>query len=862
MGLNDNIKNQIKQYVRDNRIDDIRDILGNLLKWGSYETMDEYELDYIKYVGSKPNYSDSIKENFNKSANFGIHTPDQLHESHKNVPLVSHDEYSKMPLLPNRMGTEWDEEKHDRDNDGKFTLKGNKKEIKKVDISPHQKIYTFDELQPMNKLSNELQQLENKIYEIDEKEYDKKLLEIKRKVRREYFNMIDKANIFQRGINEQILYKMLKRGDFGFDDPVAATTDYLYAKSRHKGIILTIPKNDVDWGEPGNYKYAGSSEPSGLRHWFNFEIRLKKRQKLPKTLGIHFMKDYGEEDREEKRTLYRKIGTVTFQSELKKQKSKNQQAAQWDEAKHPRADDGKFGTGSGKSKKSKIPLEESREHFSNDNRRSKITSSETSKIFKLMKTYLKPTKDPKYKTFLLPDGKWLQMPEGHEHWSVLGGITRKILGGEEFSKRNFSFQDYFDTGIVRAGFDPSVIYINGGIPLTSAQKESIETAMIEQKRTKDNLLLEFSDKKYEKKLPRMLHASIQARQAAQWSEDAHPRGQPKNKGQFVKKGEGVSGNDDVEKKELNNNKDNIDKTSNKILSTEEVISKMLKVEDKMNQALTSYKEYSDLVHDEYLYHKTKDEMNHEYRLTNALESEEYGFNSIYNNLYDTLKKHLPPHIHKDDLPVYEKFTKDMTEFLIDSGFDLEDLDRSQELADSMMDHVRETKTLYRGMRLNEAIDLLTFSYLVGGVDPSEGHVDYTPSGDIDFVPTTLSLKEAQNFGERYEGIVVRLSTDGISEEEMAPMMYKPRLDYFAYDPERINPDDDEPVLYRPEETFKGEHSSKHSHELEIRIKRATEVKIEEIHIPSDIDLNDDPEGFGKLYKLIKDKGIKVMRYDR
>lgn len=139
----------------------------------------------------------------------------------------------------------------------------------------------------------------------------------------------------------------------------------------------------------------------------------------------------------------------------------------------------------------------------------RLTTEESTQFISKMKKTLDvvPKGEKPYgKLFLLPDGKFYKVPERGEH----RGVVSNIFGDMGFSlekESTFDLRDALRLGIQRVGFDQSVAMINGILPLNSKQKDAMELAMIRNGMTSDNLLLEFEDEEYEKRLPRMIKAS-------------------------------------------------------------------------------------------------------------------------------------------------------------------------------------------------------------------------------------------------------------------------------------------------------------------------------------------------------------------
>ena len=85
-------------------------------------------------------------------------------------------------------------------------------------------------------------------------------------------------------------------------------------------------------------------------------------------------------------------------------------------------------------------------------------------------------------------------------------VTERYVSKDK--ARNLPIKKYLSQGIIRAGFEPSIVFVNGEIPLNSKQKEALELAMIKKGLTSDNLITEFSDETYDKKLKHTLSRSF------------------------------------------------------------------------------------------------------------------------------------------------------------------------------------------------------------------------------------------------------------------------------------------------------------------------------------------------------------------
>lgn len=135
-----------------------------------------------------------------------------------------------------------------------------------------------------------------------------------------------------------------------------------------------------------------------------------------------------------------------------------------------------------------------------------LTPDESNEIVNGLKKHFPITKDPQDKVFLTPDGEWIQLNEGDEHFIILGSITDKYISTDK--ARNLPSAQYFSHGLIRAGFTKDVTLINGTIPLNSKQQYALELAMIKKGHTTDNLVIEFPDDSIEKQLKHKLSKSL------------------------------------------------------------------------------------------------------------------------------------------------------------------------------------------------------------------------------------------------------------------------------------------------------------------------------------------------------------------
>ncbi|HSA75488.1 MAG TPA: hypothetical protein VLE21_04800 [Candidatus Nitrosocosmicus sp.] len=140
------------------------------------------------------------------------------------------------------------------------------------------------------------------------------------------------------------------------------------------------------------------------------------------------------------------------------------------------------------------------------NKKNVFTIDDHQKIEDGLKKHFSVTNDPQNKVFLTSDGKWIQLKDGDEHFSVLSGVTTKYVDKDK--ARKAPLNQYFAGGLVRAGFDKSVTYVNGNKPLTSNQLDILSTTMIKKGYTSDKLIVEFPNADYEKKIVNLIKKNI------------------------------------------------------------------------------------------------------------------------------------------------------------------------------------------------------------------------------------------------------------------------------------------------------------------------------------------------------------------
>ena len=137
---------------------------------------------------------------------------------------------------------------------------------------------------------------------------------------------------------------------------------------------------------------------------------------------------------------------------------------------------------------------------------SPFTDEEAGNIEQALRDILPVEEKPERgRYFLMPNGDWLNVGEKTEHW-LMANMALDDAGGRYTSIESLPrlMYDFLGTGVVRAGIRHNSIYIQGGKKLNSRQKEAVELAMIRNRLRTSDVIMDFDDENYEKKLTRTL----------------------------------------------------------------------------------------------------------------------------------------------------------------------------------------------------------------------------------------------------------------------------------------------------------------------------------------------------------------------
>ena len=190
---------------------------------------------------------------------------------------------------------------------------------------------------------------------------------------------------------------------------------------------------------------------------------------------------------------YNEIGKLVSVKTLFSENVKAEEA--FVEQEHPRDGDGQFTKGDGGSGSDDDKKDEPKD----DNKT--LTPDNNKQIVKGLKKHFGVTKEPadSSKVFLTPDGEWIQLKDGQEHWDVLPAILVKS-GLKDKARKLYRSNAYLSQGLIRGGFEQGVVFVNAGVPLNSQQVKALELIMIKKGLTTDNLVTEFPDDSMEKQL--------------------------------------------------------------------------------------------------------------------------------------------------------------------------------------------------------------------------------------------------------------------------------------------------------------------------------------------------------------------------